>query len=186
MQSLLAVSRPPLSARVFAGLGILVTALLLGGCGYQFTRYREPGAQAPRLFLRTLENDTAEPRVELIFTEALRREVLRRGALRLVTDEAAADYRVSGSVAHLQTRGRSFSSTVLALEYTLEMEIDLRIRDRDGAAIQLDQRSLSTSEVFLASADVEAGRKNRRETLMRVSEVLAGRIVDALDQVAFP
>lgn len=149
-------------------------------------RYREAGANAPRLYVRTLENDTSEPRVEQLFTESLRREVLRRGGLRLVSEAGAADFRVSGRVAEVRTSGRSFSSTVLAIEYTLSMVLDLDIRRSDGERVKLDGRSLQNSEVYLTSPDVEAGRKNRLESLRRVCDVLAVRVVDALDEVAFP
>ena len=60
------------------------------------------------------------------------------------------------------------------------------VERRDGTRIPLDPLSLRSSEVYLTSADVEAGRKNRVESLRRVSDVLAVRIVDALDRVAFP
>ena len=158
---------------------------LCSGCSYQLVRYERAGEVAPRLYVRTLENATPEPRVELIFSEALRREVLRRGALRLVSHASAADYRVSGSVVGIDTQGRSFSSTVLALEYTISVVLDLRIERRDGSRVSLDPEALRNSEVYLTSADVEAGRKNREESLRRVCDVLAVRIADALDQVAF-
>jgi hypothetical protein len=156
------------------------------GCNYSLVRYREASPDAPRLYVQTLQNDTAEAGVELLFTEALRREVLRRGGLRLVSDSGAADYRVGGRVALLDTVSRSFSSTVLALEYTVRLVLDLQLQLRDGSAIALDPRSLIGSEVYLTSPDVEAGRKNRQESLRRVSDVLAVRVADALDQVAFP
>ena len=36
------------------------------------------------------------------------------------------------------------------------------------------------TEIYLASSDVEAGRKNREEALRRISQILAGRIVEAI------
>ena len=40
--------------------------------------------------------------------------------------------------------------------------------------------ALTGTELYLASADLEAGRKNRREALRRVADVLAARVHDAL------
>jgi hypothetical protein len=91
-----------------------------------------------------------------------------------------------GRVAYIDTVSRSFSSTVLALEYTVRMALDLELQRRDGSEIELDRSALFGSEVYLTSPDVEAGRKNRQESLRRVSDLLAVRVVDALDQVAFP
>ncbi len=174
---------PPRSSSTPA---LLLLLALCTGCGYKLVRYEQAGADAPRLYVRTLENDTPEPRVELVFSEALRREVLRRGGLRLVSEASAGDFLVSGRVVGIDTSGRSFSSTVLALEYTIRLALDLHIQRRDGSSVPLDPHSLSNSEVYLTSPDVEAGRKNRGESLRRVCDVLAVRVVDALHQVAFP
>lgn len=165
---------------------LALAALAASACNYSLVRYREAAPDAPRLYVQTLGNDTAEAGVELLFTEALRREVLRRGGLRLVSNSSVADYRVTGRVVGLETVSRSFSSTVLAIEYSVRMALDLDLRRRDGSQIQLDLHALTSSEVYLTSPDVEAGRKNREESLRRVSDVLAVRVADALDQVAFP
>lgn len=165
---------------------LLFALALAAGCNYSVVRYREAGSDAPRLYLQTLDNGTAEAGLGRLFTESLRREVLRRGGLRLVGEPAKADFQVEGSVLQLDTVSRSLSSTVLALEYTVRMRLALDLRRRDGTRIPLDPRAQNGSEVYLTSPDVEAGRKNRQESLRRVSELLAVRVVDALDQVAFP
>jgi hypothetical protein len=59
---------------------------------------------------------------------------------------------------------------------TLSLEVDAAL----GGSVSLDGAALSGTELYLASADVEAARKNRREALQRISDVLAARIHDAL------
>ncbi|MFB3066498.1 MAG: beta-ketoacyl synthase N-terminal-like domain-containing protein [Planctomycetota bacterium] len=51
-----------------------------------------------------------------------------------------------------------------------------------AATLELDPNALRTSEIYLASGDVESSRKNREEALRRLSSVLAGRVHDALDR----
>ena len=50
-----------------------------------------------------------------------------------------------------------------------------------GKRLKLDRFSLSESEIYLASADVQIGRKNRDEALRRLSALLADRIYDEID-----
>ena len=106
---------------------------------------------------------------------------LRRGRIRLVEDREDADYVLSGSVLRLETRGRSFSSLVATLEFVVIMSLSLELEINGGARLQLDSRALEESEIYLASADVEAARTNRSEALRRLSSVLASRVRDAVD-----
>ena len=80
-----------------------------------------------------------------------------------------------GRVLRLRTIPRSFSAVVLALEYSVTLEIDLQVARRDGELIPIDARSLKQTEIYLASADLEAARKNKIEALRRVSGLLAER-----------
>jgi len=137
--------------------------------------------------VRTLENRSSEPGVELLVTEALRREILRRGALRLVGDPRLADWVVRGHVLPLTTSSKSFSSVQLALEYRVTLAVELEVdRGEELEPIIFHRRTLEETELYLASADLEAGRKNRKEALRRVSEVLADRVHDALDDRLHP
>jgi hypothetical protein len=134
----------------------------------------------------TLENESYEAGVENIVSDALRREFLRRGALSLSDDPGRADLVLAGSILPVQTSGRSFSSVALVLEYELTLSLSLTATRSDGSEVPLDPNSLRESERYLASADVEATRKNREEALRRVSGLLAGRIHDALAEALTP
>ncbi len=161
-------------------LASLLIAATLCGCGYRLVRYQGALGDARTLALSGLENRTLEPGVAGLVTDALAREFLRRGALRLVDDPASADLVLRGAVERLDTRSQSFSSVRLALEHQLTLGLDLELRRRDGQAIALDGRALTETELYLASADVEAERKNREEALRRLAALLAERAHDAL------
>ena len=135
---------------------------------------------AETIAVRTFENGSSDPNVELMMTEALRKEFLRRGGLRLISDPDRADLFVEGQVLPIETVPRSFSSIVLALEYEIQVALEVHVRRRDDTDLAIDPRSLNETEIYLASSDVEAGRKNREEALRRISQVLAGRVVDAI------
>jgi len=179
--------RPRSSAPDSASLLLVLVVAGLSACGYEMVRYdassgaRGPAAGVQRVSVETFSNQTNEPGVELIVSEALRREFLRRGALELVNDPEQADLLVSGLVADLQSYSRSLSTVVMALEYELTLVLEVRVQTREGERIALDSAALRASDLYLASADVEAARKNRREVLHRVSGVLARRLHESLD-----
>ena len=63
---------------------------------------------------------------------------------------------------------------------TAAASLSLEVSAPGGGVVDVDRASLTGTELYLASADVEAGRKNRREALQRIADVLAARVHDAL------
>ena len=162
---------------VFAWLSIGASAAPLFGCGYRLL-HADPQTT---ISIVTLANDSVEPGIEMVVTRALRQEFLRRGAPRLVSDPAGADVVIQGRVLPVSTRVTSFDSVALAAEYQVELQLELEVVHEGGRTAALDASELRESELYLASADLEATRKNREEALRRIADVLAGRIHDALD-----
>ena len=98
----------------------------------------------------------------------------------MVSDPEIADLIVKGSVERIQTRSQSFSSIEFVLEFRVRMRLDLQVERRDGTTIPISKRALQEDEIYLASADVEVTRTNRKEALRRLAGILAGRFHDAL------
>ena len=154
------------------------------GCGYTPVGYDEGFGDIRTIAIHTPANDTYESGVEKIVADALRREFLRRGAVRVVSNPSTADLVLDGSVRSVQVSSRSFSSVIFALEYELVMVLDLEAVRADGTPLTVGKRSLQESEFYLASADVEVMRKNREEALRRVAGLLAQRVHDSLFEAA--
>lgn len=156
------------------------------GCGYRLAGVPSTGgpAGAPvaTLAIPVLANDSSEPGVELLVTDAFLAEFLRRGEFRLVDDPERADWVLRGNVLPLVTSGESFSSVILALEYTVTLRLALELDPGGGDAepVRFDPAMLQYSEIYVASADLEALRKNREEALRRSAQALAERVHDAL------
>ena len=161
--------------RALAGI---LALLCLSGCGYHLVGAGLGDAGA--IAIRTPANESREPGLELIVASALRRELLRRDGGRLIEDPEQAALVVSGRVLPVPRRARSFSSTVLSVEEEVVLRLDLSVARRDGSELGLSD--LEESERYLASADIEAHRKNRQEALRRVAVVLASRFFDALGE----
>lgn len=161
---------------------VVVVLLVLGlsGCGYSLVRYGSGLGDVRRVAIRGITNDSFEPGVETLVSDALAREFLRRGALRLVDSPETADIVIGGAVKRVQVRRRSFSSILFALEYEVRMEVALSLARRDGTPVPIDPNALAESERYLASSDLEVARTNRQEALRRLAGVIAGRVHDAL------
>jgi len=162
--------------RLAAPWGLLAATL---ACGYA-PLSGGPLAEGRRVWIATLRNDTAEVAVEARVSDALRRELLRRGDARLVADRRRADLRVQGAVSELRGRSRTFSSDVRALEVELWLRLVLDVRDAAGREIPLDPHALSARETYLSSPDLEVQRRHRREAIDRLARILAERLVREL------
>ena len=171
------------AVRRFAAIFLLLL-VAGGGCGYSLVGYSTGFDGIRTVAIETPENDSFVPGVEYVVADALRREFLRRGAVRIVDDPAAADLVLGGAVNDVSWSGRSFSSVVFSLEYELVLELELEATRADGQVIAIGKRSLREVEYYLASADVEATRKNRDEALRRVAAVLATRVHENLFEAA--
>lgn len=161
----------------------LASALLVAatGCGYGFVRYDTAAEHVLSLAIETPSNESFDPGIEFTVANALRREALRRGGLRLTESVPRADLVLSGKVLPIATRGLSVSSVVLALEYSVTLTLDLTATLADGSEIAFDRGGLTATERYLSSADLEATRKNRLEALRLAASEIASRVCDAID-----
>jgi hypothetical protein len=175
----------------------LVFVLLCAGCGYRplgapralegSTSENAARLEVPtRLAVLALRNDSPEPWLDRIVTEALRRELDARGAIDLVNNPASADLVVRGRVRPLAIQSRSFSSFVAALEYSVTIVLDLELVRSSGDVVQLDTAMLTETDIYLASADIETTRTHKLEALRRLSDLLAGRIADSIELLERP
>jgi hypothetical protein len=168
------------SGRIRCIAAAALGAAIASGCsGYHFVRASQSLGDVRRVAVKTLANDSYQPGLELMVTEALRREMQRRGAT-LVQDPAQADLVLEGTVRELGLSSRSFSSIAFTLEYQIDLKLDLTARRADGSRVEIDSSALQESELYLTSSDIEAEFKNRDEALRRLSAQLASRVHDSL------
>jgi hypothetical protein len=165
-----------LRARVLHLVAGALAAFGVWGCsGYHVVRTDSALGSVRRVAVQTLENHSFEPGIEVIVSDALRREFQRGGGVVVVADPAQADLVLSGTVLDLVTSARSFSAAAFGLEYQVEVRLALTAKRADGNVVVLDANTLREWELYLTSADVEAERKNRDEALRRIASVLAER-----------
>jgi hypothetical protein len=139
-----------------------------------------------RIAVLALRNDSPEPWLDRIVTDAIRREFDVRGLFDIVNEPNRADVVVRGRIGRLDTTSKSFSRFVAAVEYGLTIRLDLEVVLLSGDIVRLDSATLTESDVYLASPDIEVTRTNRLEVLRRLSDVLASRVADSIELLERP
>lgn len=166
---------------------LALSPVVLLACGY--TIDRAPSAtspDAPRFLIHTLRNDSFEPGIERVVTNALRRQWQHRARFRLVDDPGGAQWVLRGRVLPLMTQARTLSSVVLALEYSVTVRVELALERLPQPGLARRVQSLPAgllreTEIYFASADLEATRKNREEALRLIADLIAQRVADVVD-----
>ncbi len=180
-------------AQTVAAVVLIVQLLVASGCGYRnmlsAATPAESEAEGPgrvRVAVIALRNDSPEPWLDRILTDAMRREIDARGDFGFVNDPQRADLVIRGRIRPLEVVSKSFSRFVAALEYSLTLRLDLEVVRAKGDIVRLDPSMLSETDVYLASADIEVTRTNRLEVLRRLSDLLAARVADSLELIESP
>jgi hypothetical protein len=179
--------------QIVAAAALAVQFLLAGGCGYRNqlsvstpVKAAADGRGPARIAVLTIRNDSPEPWLDRIVTDAMRREIDARGDFEFVDDPVGADMVIRGRIRPLRVVSKSFSRFVAALEYNLTLQLDLEVVRAEGDIVRLDPSMLMETDVYFASPDVEVTRSNRLEVLRRLSDLLASRVADSLEIIKSP
>jgi hypothetical protein len=139
------------------------------GCGYRFVpRGSELPEGVKALCAPVFSNETPEPTLEVLFTDAFRRELVRSGTLASGTCEA----RVEGAVLGLGSAPTITSPTTGQLvSYRAGATVRLRLV-KDGRLLR--ETVVSGSEDFLPppSGDILETEANRQAALHRLAETM--------------
>ncbi|WP_224370835.1 LPS assembly lipoprotein LptE [Hyalangium versicolor] len=164
-----------------ARLCAVVAAVLVAGvgCGYRFVARDGTLPEGVRAVCAPVfVNETAEPGLETLFTQAMREQLTRMGTL---GDGAACDARLEGTITNVNSQptivtepitdenGQVVVGPQLA-SYRAFAEARLRLLKDERV---LAETSISGTEDYLpGSGDVLEAEANRRAALQRLSETL--------------
>ena len=156
----------------------LFFALVLSGCGYRFTA---GGADLPggvqKVCAPIFVNRTAEPGLEVPFTESLRGHLIRAGRL-----SKSCDATITGEVLNVWGGPTVFTQRGVLASYRIFATVHVRLFQQDKLVAEAQvagfEDYLPAAEVNLDVLQVEA---NRQAALRRLSETLAR---DAYDRLA--
>ncbi len=149
----------------------LALAAALAGCGYGFSAGAgrlPPGAG--KVFVRPLENRTADADAGALVAAALRRELARRGA----DAGPGAPAELVGEVRSAQATPATPGAAVWRL--TLAVSGRLLVGGRAAA-----EAEVSRSEDYLAGVDPLESEGRRRIALRRAADAVARELVERLE-----
>jgi Lipopolysaccharide-assembly len=173
----------------------LALSLSLSACGYQF---RVEGAgptiggaaaassstsPPPRLVVRTLENRTFEPNLEIRYTNYLRHEFSSGSGAQVVADSEAADLVLSGQILSILLPTLSFTQTT-TLESRAEVVVIVKVEETRTQRVVWTQVAKGASE-FYVTPDLQFNRVLQNRALEQagrfVAEDLASRFLLQLE-----
>lgn len=156
---------------------LVCAALLLSGCGYRFTAGGAPFPGGVRRVCAPLfVNRTAEPGLEVQFTEALRGQLIRAGRL---GDDCGA--RITGEILNVWGGPTVFTKAGTLASYRVFATVQVRLFQGDKL---LAESPVTASEDYLPSTetnqDILQVEANRQAALRRLSETIARDAYDKL------
>ncbi len=152
---------------------------LFSGCGYRFVA---PNSQLPQGIREVrapmFANLTAEPSVELSFTQALR-DQLQRAGIHTSLDAPAT---LQGTV-NAVSSGPFMTAPTLPRQPAIRLNVSISLKlEKDG--VPVSAATVSVSEEFPSGADVLLTESNRQAALRRLSEVAVREALERLQSTA--
>jgi hypothetical protein len=181
---------------------VILAMVLLAGCGYQFrvegagptigsaTATASSTAPPPRLVVRTLENKSFEPNLEVRYTNYLRHEFSSGSGAQIVPEAEAADLMLSGQILSVSLPTLSFSQTT-TLESRAEVIVFVKVEETRTKRLVWAQSAKGSSE-FYVTPDLQFNRVLQNRALEQagrfIAEDLASRFLLQLEsgQLAKP
>ena len=173
----------------------LALSLSISACGYQFrvdgagptiggaTATSSPTLPPPRLAVRTLENKTFEPNLEVRYTNYLRHEFSSGSGAQIVPEAEAADLVLSGQILWVSLPTLSFSQTT-TLESRAEVIVLVKVEETRTKRVVWAQSAKGASE-FYVTPDLQFNRVLQNRALEQagrfIAEDLASRFLLQLE-----
>jgi len=162
-------------------LAVLGLSVLLIGCGYGFAGGGGPPKGLNTIFVRLIENQTAEIGAEIILTDQLKNEFIRKYKGKIVAEEEAEGI-LSGRITGIRSWTIARRNAQSSLEKRVSITIDLTLKNQAGEVVWFT-RGMSGSEVYAVSqTDKSETESNKRDAIelvcLRLGEEAYYRITD--------
>jgi hypothetical protein len=155
--------RNKIISRWNSGVLMVLTALLLNGCGYHFAGGEESVAPALQaVFVDVFTNKTSEAYAENIFRTAFISRFVQEGRFKAARSRGEADVICRGTVRSLQSSPLSYKATNLSAEDRITVTLEIAFEEREsGRSIWADRAFTATGDYPVTTVGVtESSRKN--------------------------
>jgi outer membrane lipopolysaccharide assembly protein LptE/RlpB len=157
--------------------GAFAAAFLLSSCaGYRLGSMLPPGIKT--VYIPTVENHSTEPRIEIIATREIMKEVQMEGSLKVVREKAQADAVLAIKIVHYVLEPVSYQSNInntTANEYRLRLFAEVVLTGKDDKVLA-DNKSVYGESTFPIVGDFTSSKERG---LPEASKDLARKAIQA-------
>lgn len=136
--------------RLRPGLALVAVLFAMAGCGY---RLRGTGSSLPpgikSLSIPVFRNSTTRYELDVKLTRAVINEMVSRGRVAVVTDQAKSDAVLEGEILSFTATPVAFTGQARADRYNVTVTAKIMLRDRSG------QKVLFSNPSFIYNQDYE-------------------------------
>ena len=150
----------------------------MAACGYQLEGGGYINKDVTRVAVKVLVNNTSETGADVIFTNALIREILQKTDTKVV-DEATATAVIEGTIKSVTFAALSRTTVESVIERGISATMDIQMVNKDGEVIW-SAVNLSSTESYTTSRDIAADEGNKGTALEKIATRSAERIVSRM------
>ena len=160
--------------RIIAAL--LLAVPMLSGCGYYSTSGRKAG-DVQKLYIPFLENETAEPDIEIDITQRVIEAIEKEGTLK-VTPDSDADAVLEGSVVEYANVPFTFSNELQADQYRLVIGLKVSLFDREANSYLWQEKGIRAQANYYLETSTENTYEKALADIYRdlVEEILGATV----------
>lgn len=166
---------------------IVLSFLIFSGCGYQFRADGKPvGIDIESIAIPMVESTSSEKGFEADFTTVLRNEFIRHARIPLKNKDHAGMilwvdiYEVNTRLLTYDSARTEVSGRTVIHETTssrrLLLRLNARLIERSSGNTVWSESSMTEEASFIVTADPLVNRKNQKEALLKIAQLLAQRI----------
>jgi hypothetical protein len=167
-------------------LALFATVIVSGCAGYQVGPIKPtPMKNVQRLCVKNFTNDTLEPRVEVLLTNLLIKQLQQDGTYE-ITDENRADAILQVKLNEIERRpARSLRANVLQTrEFLLNLRARYQVVKANTGVILDDRNVVGTTSFFVTGESLTTADSNQdeRQALPLAAEDMAVRITSLISE----
>ncbi len=159
-------------------VGVLILALAVAACGYQFRgKQNNLPSDVRSIAVPVFKNDTNEIRIEQIFTDAVIFQFTRSQMLRVVS-AGQADSVLRGTVKRVDIQDVALTADQTSRQRRITIYVSARLtRTRDGEVLWQD-KNLWQNRTYDVGGTPQATEANKRQAITLLARELAQTLHD--------
>ena len=167
---------------VFLFSPVLVSSLVLSGCGYTLvgTGSSAIPANVKTVYVPTFINETTIVSLEQDLTDAVIRELSARGRLKPVKDRTAADSELSGRLTSCSVSPVRFDTNGIAVEYQVTVSAKIVLIDKATDKPIFAEPSYLFRQPYTVPSAASAYYDREREAIQAMARPFAQNLVTTI------